>query len=948
MAFRAYIPIASTFLVSVSAFAITAAATEPPDFVNDIQPLLQKNCVACHNLQKAEGGLNLENLEVLLKGGDSGAAFQTGKSAESSLVRRVKGEEELMPPADNKVGAMQFTPEEIARLAAWIDGGAVAGSKKNAAKMEWQKIPESIRPIYAIDATADGQFTVLGRGNQAVVYQWASSGSTAPFVLIDPSLALLPSNGNAASSPNSSSPNNATHLDLVQSVAIDRSGHRIATGGFRDVKIWRRPDQSISDALAANIRGSVTIAASPIGKRLAKVTRAPSVEVIDIDSMQTVTRWDAPVAIRSFDWTADGTGIFALLEDSTVVSLPVAQAIEQMSKSIAPEHSQKTDSPPSQIVVSNDKGFLLRTSEGLIESWQWTATSETEKGWKKAEFGKEISNISAIDFAAPDRVMAASNDGSVHLLSLSQNKTERTLQHGSPTSHALLSSDGTTVVSIGADGLAKGWNAVDGKFLWENRLDMDSQRAIEDSETRFARFKAKVDRAASQVPELEKSQKAESENVAKLQKTKGEIQEALNKKVAEFDAQTKQVSEGEAAVQAAMAALEEAKKKLEQTQKDLEARKANLAKAETAKKEEATKLESLDKTLAAADQSAAKAATALANFQKQLETDKADLASLEKSAQEVKASKPTVPVSQAAVTPDGKTCVTVRTNGSLHAFRTDNGRNQATMAGTLTTPASLTLTADGRALAVHDDGRSIHWDLSNRWVLEKTIGTAEDSPFSDRITALDFSHDGKLLVVGSGPPSRFGDLKLVDIDTGTIKKDWGQVHSDTIFVAKFSPDGHYVATGGADKLVRLHVVHSDAAPRTLEGHTHHVLGLAWHDDGFLLASSSADTTVKVWDVELGQAQRTISGFGKEVTALSFVGRSTQILSSSADQQVRLHNAADGKLIRAIGGPADALYSLTAMTPDATNTKTAMVAAGGQDGMLWVWQVEDGKAIQQIK
>ncbi|XZE32210.1 c-type cytochrome domain-containing protein [Pirellulaceae bacterium SH501] len=942
MAFQAYIRVASTLLVGVSAFVQTAEATEPPDFVNDIQPLLQKNCVACHNLQKAEGGLNLENLEVLLKGGDSGAALQNGKAAESSLVRRVKGEEELMPPADNKVGAKQFTPEEIALLAAWIDGGAVAGSKKNATKMEWQRIPESIRPIYAIDATADGQFTVLGRGNQAVVYHWASSGSSEPFILIDPILAPPATNGTATSPSN-----NTTHLDLVQSVAIDRTGHRIATGGFRDVKIWRRPDQSIADALAANIRGSVTIAAAPIGNLLAKVTRAPSVEIIDIGSLQTVARWDAPSTIRSIDWTADGKVVLALLEDSTVVSLPVAQAIEQPSKAIAPEHSQKTESAALQIVVSNDKGFLLRTPEGLVESWQWTA-SETERGWKKSEFGKEISKVASIDFAAPDRVMAASSDGAIHLLSLSQNKIERTLQHGSPTSHALLSGDGAMVVSFGADGVAKGWSAVDGKALWENRLDLESQRAIEDSEIRFARFKAKVDRAASQVPELETSQKAESENVAKLQKTKGEIQEALSKKVAEFDAQTKQVSEGEAAVQAAAAALEEAKKKLEQTQKDLEARKANLAKAEAAKKEESVKLESLDKTLAAADQSAAKAAAALASFQKQLETDKAELATLEKSSQEVRASKPAIPVSQAAFAPDGKTIVTVRSNGSLHALRADRGTNQATMAGTLTAPAALTVTADGHALAIHDDGRSIHWDLSNRWILEKTIGKAEDSPFSDRITALDFSHDGKSLVVGSGPPSRFGDLKLVDVDTAAIKKDWGQVHSDTIFVAKLSPDGQYVATGGADKLVRLHSVHSDAAPRTLEGHTHHVLGLAWHDDGFLLASSSADTTVKVWDVELGQAQRTISGFGKEVTALSFVGRSTQILSSSADQQVRLHNAADGKLIRAIGGPADALYSLIAITPDTANTKTAMVAAGGQDGMLWVWQVEDGKAIQQIK
>lgn len=943
MACRVSFRIVSWLLVSVSTFAVSAQAIEPPDFVNDIQPLLQKNCVACHNLQKAEGGLNLENLEVLLKGGDSGAALQTGKSAESSLVRRVKGEEELMPPADNKVGAKQFTSEEIALLAAWIDGGAAAGLKKGATKMEWQKIPESIRPIYAIDATSDGQFTVLGRGNQAVVYHWASSGTTEPFILIDPNLALSSSNGTA-----NSSQNNATHLDLVQSVAIDRTGHRIATGGFRDVKIWRRPDGPIKDTLAANIRGSVTIAAAPVGKLLAKVTRAPSLEIADIDSLQTVARWDAPVAIRSIDWTADGKAIFALLEDSTVVLLPIAQAIEQMSKAIVPEHSHKTESTATQIVASNEKGFLLRTADGAVESWRWTAANEAEQGWKKSEFGKEISRIAAIDFAVPDRVMAAAQDGTVHVLSLSQNKLERTIQHGAPLSHALLSSDGTTVISIGTDGTAKGWNAADGKSLWENRLDIKSQRSIEDSETRFARFKAKVDRAASQVPELEKSQKAESENVAKLQKTKSEIQEALNKKVAELDAQKKQVSEGEAAVQAATAALEEAKKKLEQTQKDLEARKGNLAKAETAKNEESTKLENLDKTLAAADQLSAKSAASLANFQKQLETDKAELATLEKSAQEAKASQPPVPVSQAVFAPDGKTCVTVRTNGSLHVFRTDRGTNQTTIDGYLTTPSALTLTADGHALAVHEDGRSIHWNLSNRWILEKTIGTAEDSPFSDRVTALDFSHDGKLLAVGSGPPSRFGDLKLIDIDTGETKKDWGQVHSDSIFVARFSPDGQYVATGGADKLVRLHTVNVESTPRTLEGHTHHVLGLAWHDDGFLLASSSADTTIKVWDVELGQAQRTISGFGKEVTALSFVGRSTQILSSSADQQVRLHNAADGKLIRAIGGPSDALYSLTAMTPDTANAKTALVAAGGQDGTLWVWQVEDGKAIQQIK
>jgi len=263
----------------------------------------------------------------------------------------------------------------------------------------------------------------------------------------------------------------------------------------------------------------------------------------------------------------------------------------------------------------------------------------------------------------------------------------------------------------------------------------------------------------------------------------------------------------------------------------------------------------------------------------------------------------------------------------------------------LDSPLGLAVTNQGRVLSAHEDGRSASWAISNEWTLERTIGNVTESPFSDRITALEFSENGELLVVGSGPPSRFGELKLLSVLDGSIQKDWGQVHSDSILVAKFSPDGKTVATGGADKQVRLHAIADGTPTRTLEGHTHHVLGLAWHDDGFLLASSSADNTVKIWDLELGQSQRTITGFGKEVTALSFVGRSNQLLSSSADQQTRLHDATNGRLIRSYGGPADALYSLASATASPT---TSLAIAGGQDGVLWVWQVEDGKAIAQIK
>ena len=42
--------------------------TEPVDFAKEIQPLLKKSCIACHNASKSKGKLNLETPISILKG----------------------------------------------------------------------------------------------------------------------------------------------------------------------------------------------------------------------------------------------------------------------------------------------------------------------------------------------------------------------------------------------------------------------------------------------------------------------------------------------------------------------------------------------------------------------------------------------------------------------------------------------------------------------------------------------------------------------------------------------------------------------------------------------------------------------------------------------------------------------------------------------------------------
>ena len=81
-----------------SGTSLHAAATV--DFVKDIQPIFQTSCVKCHGPEKQKGGLRLDSLPAVLKGGEDGKVIIPGKSKESPLVLAVArlDEEKAMPP----------------------------------------------------------------------------------------------------------------------------------------------------------------------------------------------------------------------------------------------------------------------------------------------------------------------------------------------------------------------------------------------------------------------------------------------------------------------------------------------------------------------------------------------------------------------------------------------------------------------------------------------------------------------------------------------------------------------------------------------------------------------------------------------------------------------------------------------------------------------------------
>lgn len=904
----------------------------PVDFERDIYPILDANCIACHNIAIAESKFNMEEVKGILKGGKRGAAVVPGEPDKSLLYQvAARAAEPAMPPLPNDVEAAALTPRELGLLRQWILEGAQAGAGTTQHAMQWQPLPSGIHAIYAVALAPWGQLAACGRANQISIYEIGTGEEIAR--LKDPHLGGIENGGQLFYR------HGAAHRDIVHSLAFNPDGTILASGGYRVVKLWQRP-QNVRKFEVTVDEPVSAVAVSPDGRWMA-VGAGSKIAVWDLQQKKRAQTLSGHAAtVSSLQFTPDNARLVSAGQDKTVRIWNVAdgKAVHQFETPAA-VHSLVLNKDASRIVTAH--------ADNLIRVWPADAKpaegDESKTVAPAVEIkghGKAVTSLALLPNGT--QIVSGSEDGTVKIWELADGKPVRSMNHGGPVADVAARPDGQAVAAVGANHIARVWD-LNGKQIAELKGEKESQRRVAVMNESVTVAKQIVALKEAALKAAEKISADRAEGVKKAQEAK----EAADKALAEDQAKEKETDAKVAAAKEELAKKpddKDLKKKVEEAEKSAAAQKEAVKKATDGQAAAVRSLEIAQKAVKRAEGSQADAKAALegANaHQKQVE---AELAKAQKEQSEAEK-----PLRSVAFTPDGKRLITAGDSRQVHVWSATTGKPIETLSGHAGVVVALACGPDNTIISGAGDKQVVVWEKNPEWKLIAQLGAKSDdpldlsaSPFENRVLALDFSADGKFLATGGGDPSRSGELMIWDVEKHSLVRKFEDAHSDTVFGVEFSRDGKYLLSGAADKFVKMFDVATGAYVKSFEGHTHHVLDVSWKADGSEIASAGADNAIKIWNVETGEQKRTISNYSKQVTSIQYMGVGENILSCGGDKTVRFHKTSNGSNYRNFGGGTDYMYSAAASRDE------SLVVAGGEDGVLRVWNGADGKALYSFE
>jgi WD40 repeat protein/serine/threonine protein kinase/Leucine-rich repeat (LRR) protein/class 3 adenylate cyclase len=184
-------------------------------------------------------------------------------------------------------------------------------------------------------------------------------------------------------------------------------------------------------------------------------------------------------------------------------------------------------------------------------------------------------------------------------------------------------------------------------------------------------------------------------------------------------------------------------------------------------------------------------------------------------------------------------------------------------------------------------------------------------------------------------------LFLCNQDLMTLRGHQGEVKATV-----FDSHGDWLATGGADGMVRIWEPTTGKELHCLGGIHEGVNALAVSPNGEMLAAGCKGRVVELWDTSEWKLLRILEGFEGEVTSVAFHPDGLRIAAGSLDSTARFFETATGKVLTSVSQDGDPINSI-ALTPDGRCLATGGGNYNPCDCSARVWETDTGNLIQRF-
>ncbi|MDB5601777.1 MAG: hypothetical protein JWN71_3821 [Xanthobacteraceae bacterium] len=290
-----------------------------------------------------------------------------------------------------------------------------------------------------------------------------------------------------------------------------------------------------------------------------------------------------------------------------------------------------------------------------------------------------------------------------------------------------------------------------------------------------------------------------------------------------------------------------------------------------------------------------------------------------------------------AFTPDGKVLAGA---GAPMLVDPKTGKIVREFKGTSSRVAAVEFVLDGtRALSNGNDRTLKLWDLRTGRLLSNT-------PEGDQGRALALAPDATTVLSVTGTR----EMRLLEIATGKVIRTF-DVGNELVNSAVLSRDGSRLASGGMNKTIKIWDTATARVLRTFAATPHGTGSVAFSPDGTKLASGSYDirtipkgfdTALRIWDVASGKQLRTLNGHTNQIQSVVFSRDGSRIVSGSSDHTVKLWDAATGNVIRTFTGHASNVHAVN-ISPDGTRLLSA-----SRDKTIKLWDVASGRVLRTFE